>query len=107
MLARRTTTALVGLTVLTNAFQQLPRPALRISTRRPAADDEDDFDFEAASEAVHKSNRHCYYPGLYAIDATHRSIGHRFKARVEEVQQLDVVEAVFGDEGPPLDLEKV
>ena len=32
---------------------------------------------------------------------------HRFKARVEEVQQLDVVEAVFGDEGPPLDLEKV
>ena len=32
---------------------------------------------------------------------------HRFKARVEEVQQIDVVEAVFGDEGPPLDLEKV
>ena len=36
-----------------------------------------------------------------------RRFGHRFKARVEEVQQLDVVEAVFGDEGPPLDLEKV
>ena len=55
MLARRTTTALVGLTVFTNAFQQLPRPALRISTRRRAADgDDDDFDFEAASEAVHK-----------------------------------------------------
>ena len=33
---------------------------------------------------------------------------HRFKARVEEVQQIDVVEAVFGEEGPvPLDLEKV
>ena len=31
----------------------------------------------------------------------------RFKARVEEVQQIDVVEAVFGDEGPPLDLEKM
>ena len=76
MLARRTTTFLVGLTVFTNAFQ-LPRPALR-PTRRRAADDEDDFDFEAA-----------------------------FKARVEEVQQLDVVEAVFGDEGPPLDLEKM
>ena len=69
MLARRTTTALVGLTVFTNAFQQLPRPALR-PTRRRAADDEDDFDFEAA-----------------------------FKARVEEVQSIDVVEAVFGDEG--------
>ena len=77
MLARRTTTALVGLTVFTNAFQ-LPRQALRIPTRRPAADDDDDFDFEAA-----------------------------FKARVEEVQSIDVVEAVFGDEGPPLDLEKV
>ena len=36
-----------------------------------------------------------------------RRFGHRFKARVEEVQQIDVVEAVFGDEGPPLDLEKV
>ena len=46
--------------------------------RRRAADDDDDFDFEAA-----------------------------FKARVEEVQSIDVVEAVFGDEGPPLDLEKV
>ena len=77
MLARRTTTALVGLTVFTNAFQ-LPRQALRIPTRRPAADDDDDFDFEAA-----------------------------FKARVEEVQSIDVVEAVFGDEGPPLDLEKM
>ena len=76
MLARRTTTALVGLTVFTNAFQ-LPRQALR-PTRRRAADDDDDFDFEAA-----------------------------FKARVEEVQSIDVVEAVFGDEGPPLDLEKV
>ena len=76
MLARRTTAALVGLTVFTNAFQ-LPRPALR-PTRRRAADDEDDFDFEAA-----------------------------FKARVEEVQSIDVVEAVFGDEGPPLDLEKM
>ena len=77
MLARRTTAALVGLTVFTNAFQ-LPRPALR-PTRRRAADDDDDFDFEAA-----------------------------FKARVEEVQQIDVVEAVFGDEGPvPLDLEKM
>ena len=77
MLARRTTAALVGLTVFTNAFQ-LPRPALR-PTRRRAADDDDDFDFEAA-----------------------------FKARVEEVQQIDVVEAVFGEEGPvPLDLEKV
>ena len=78
MLARRTTTALVGLTVFTNAFQQLPRPALRIPPRRRAAEDDDDFDFEAA-----------------------------FKARVEEVQSIDVVEAVFGDEGPPLDLEKV
>ena len=79
MLARRTTTALVGLTVFTNAFQQLPRYALRRATHRPAADDEDDFDFEAA-----------------------------FKARVEEVQSIDVVEAVFGDEGPvPLDLEKM
>ena len=76
MLARRTTAALVGLTVFTNAFQ-LPRPALR-PTRRRAADDEDDFDFEAA-----------------------------FKARVEEVQSIDVVEAVFGEEGPPLDLEKM
>ena len=77
MLARRTTTALVGLTVFANAFQQLPRPALR-PMRRRAADDDDDFDFEAA-----------------------------FKARVEEVQSIDVVEAVFGDEGPPLDLEKM
>ena len=77
MLARRTTTALVGLTVFTNAFQLLPRQALR-PMRRRAADDDDDFDFEAA-----------------------------FKARVEEVQSIDVVEAVFGDEGPPLDLEKV
>ncbi len=51
--------------------------------------------------------KQCIDPGIHAIDATHRSIGHRFKARVEEVQQLDVVEAVFGDEGPPLDLEKV
>ena len=76
MLARRTTTALVGLTVFTNAFQ-LPRPALR-PTRRRAADDDDDFDFEAA-----------------------------FKQRVEEVQSIDVVEAVFGEEGPPLDLEKM
>ena len=77
MLARRTTAALVGLTVFTNAFQQ-PRPALR-PTRRRAADDEDDFDFEAA-----------------------------FKQRVEEVQSIDVVEAVFGEEGPvPLDLEKM
>ena len=77
MLARRTTTALVGLTVFTNAFQ-LPRQALR-PTRRRAADDDDDFDFEAA-----------------------------FKARVEEVQSIDVVEAVFGEEGPvPLDLEKM
>ena len=76
MLARRTTTALVGLTVFTHAFQ-LPRHALR-PTRRRAADDDDDFDFEAA-----------------------------FKARVEEVQSIDVVEAVFGDEGPPLDLEKM
>ena len=76
MLARRTTAALVGLTVFTNAFQ-LPRPALR-PTRRRAADDEDDFDFEAA-----------------------------FKQRVEEVQSIDVVEAVFGEEGPPLDLEKM
>ena len=60
MRPRRSVTVLVGLTVFTNAFQQLPRPALRISTRRPAADgDDDDFDFEAA-----------------------------FKARVEEVQQL-------------------
>ena len=57
---------------------QLPRPALR-PTRRRAADDDDDFDFEAA-----------------------------FKQRVEEVQQIDVVEAVFGEEGPvPLDLEKM
>ena len=77
MLARRTTTALVGLTVFTNAFQQLPRHALR-PMRRRAAEDDDDFDFEAA-----------------------------FKARVEEVQSIDVVEAVFGDEGPPLDLEKM
>ena len=77
MRARRTTTALVGLTVFTNAFQ-LPRQASR-PMRRRAADDDDDFDFEAA-----------------------------FKARVEEVQQIDVVEAVFGDEGPvPLDLEKM
>ena len=76
MLARRTTTALVGLTVFTNAFQ-LPRQASR-PTRRRAAGDEDDFDFEAA-----------------------------FKERVAEVQSIDVVEAVFGDEGPPLDLEKV
>ena len=54
MLARRTTTALVGLTVFTNAFQQLPRRALRIPTRRLAADgDDDDFDFEAAFKAVH------------------------------------------------------
>ena len=77
MLARRTTTALVGLTVFTNAFQ-LPRPALRPMRRRAADGDDDDFDFEAA-----------------------------FKARVEEVQSIDVVEAVFGDEGPPLDLEKM
>ena len=57
---------------------QLPRPALR-PTRRRAADDDDDFDFEAA-----------------------------FKERVAEVQQIDVVEAVFGEEGPvPLDLEKM
>ena len=76
MLARRTTAALVGLTVFTNAFQ-LPRPALR-PTRRRAADDDDDFDFEAA-----------------------------FKERVAEVQSIDVVEAVFGEEGPPLDLEKM
>jgi hypothetical protein len=78
MLARRTTTALVGLTVFTNAFQQLPRHALRPVRRRAADGDDDDFDFEAA-----------------------------FKARVEEVQSIDVVEAVFGDEGPPLDLEKM
>ena len=52
-------------------------------------------------------SKQCIDHGLHAIDATHRSIGHRFKARVEEVQQIDVVEAVFGDEGPPLDLEKV
>ena len=57
---------------------QLPRPALR-PTRRRAADDDDDFDFEAA-----------------------------FKERVAEVQSIDVVEAVFGEEGPvPLDLEKM
>ena len=73
---RRTVAVLVAATAATHAFQ-LPRQALR-PTRRRAADDEDDFDFEAA-----------------------------FKARVEEVQQIDVVEAVFGDEGPPLDLEKV
>ena len=54
MLARRTTTALVGLTVFTNAFQQLPRHALRRPTRQLAADDgDDDFDFEAACKAVH------------------------------------------------------
>ena len=52
MLARRTTTALVGLTVFTNAFQQLPRHALR-PMRRRAAEDDDDFDFEAAFKAVH------------------------------------------------------
>ena len=52
-------------------------------------------------------SKQCIDPGIHAIDATHRSIGHRFKARVEEVQQIDVVEAVFGDEGPPLDLEKM
>ena len=53
MLARRTTTALVGLTVFTNAFQQLPRPALRPMRRRAADDGDDDFDFEAAFKAVH------------------------------------------------------
>ena len=53
MLARRTTTALVGLTVFTHAFQQLPRYALRRPTRQLAADDDDDFDFEAAFKAVH------------------------------------------------------
>jgi hypothetical protein len=52
MLARRTTTALVGLTVFTNAFQ-LPQSHMRIPTRRLAADDDDDFDFEAAFKAVH------------------------------------------------------
>ena len=77
MRARRTVSVLVTATAATHAFQ-LPRPALR-PTRRRAADDEDDFDFEAA-----------------------------FKARVEEVQSIDVVEAVFGEEGPvPLDLEKM
>ena len=71
MLARRTTTALVGLTVFTHAFQQLPRYALRRPTGRFAADgDDDDFDFEAAC-----------------------------KARVEEVQSIDVVEAVLGTRG--------
>ena len=76
MRARRTV-AVLGLSAITHAFQ-LPRPALR-PTRRRAADDEDDFDFEAA-----------------------------FKERVAEVQSIDVVEAVFGEEGPvPLDLEKM
>ena len=56
-------------------------------------------DFEAACKAVRLH---------FAIDATHRSFGHRFKARVEEVQQIDVVEAVFEGRGAaPLDLEKM
>ena len=77
MRARRTVSVLVAATAATHAFQ-LPRPALR-PTRRRAADEDDDFDFEAA-----------------------------FKQRVEEVQSIDVVEAVFGEEGPvPLDLEKM
>ena len=77
MRARRTVSVLVTATAATYAFQ-LPRPALR-PTRRRAADEDDDFDFEAA-----------------------------FKQRVEEVQSIDVVEAVFGEEGPvPLDLEKM
>ena len=76
MRARRTVSVLVAATAATHAFQ-LPRPALR-PTRRRAADDDEDFDFEAA-----------------------------FKQRVEEVQSIDVVEAVFGEEGPPLDLEKM
>jgi hypothetical protein len=77
MRARRTVSVLVAATAATHAFQ-LPRQALR-PTRRRAADEDDDFDFEAA-----------------------------FKQRVEEVQSIDVVEAVFGEEGPvPLDLEKM
>ena len=88
MLARRTTTVLVGLTVFTNAFQ-LPRQALR-PTRRRAADDDDDFDFEAASkQCMHQM------ASTPSTRLTGRFV-HRFKARVEEV---DVVEAVFGDEG--------
>lgn len=57
------------------AFQR-PHHALRQPSRR-AADDDDDFDFDAA-----------------------------FKARVEEVQQIDVAAAVFGEDAP-LDLEKM
>ena len=51
MLARRTTTALVGLTVFTNAFQQLPRHALR-PVRRRAADGDDVLPCLLAGAAV-------------------------------------------------------